>query len=101
MQAIYSLDPAKENFPQHLDLPCKIDSASIALIYTDCPHIGAIYRKNSETTLTAQLAGQPDDGSMKSNCESTKAQIGLHLLEPRRGCAVRGIALNGLPAETF
>ena len=57
--------------------------------------------ENSEATVAAELAGQADDRSMNLNREIKKAQIGPHLLEPRRGCAVRGIALSGLPAETF
>ena len=48
----------------------KIDSASVKLVVAEFPQIGATYGKNSEATGTANLAGQPDDGSMKSNCES-------------------------------
>ncbi len=59
------------------------------------------YRKNSAATGMADLAGQPDDGSMKSNCESTKAQIGPHLLGSRCGRATCNIALSGSPAEAF
>ena len=57
--------------------------------------------KNLEAMGTVELAGQPDDGSRKPNCESNNAQIGPHLLEPRRGCAVRGISLSGSAAEAF